>query len=329
MEEGEGQSITCAAHECDILVDDATVMRLVGNSKVKLRYQQLVTKSFVECNRLLRWCSSPGCNDAIKVQFVEAWNVTCKCSHTFCFACGEKCHDPVKCHLLRKWFKEYDFETYGWIASNTKNCPKCKTSIEKSGGCNQMVCRNKNCGARFCWACLRLLTSHNICGLSCNQWQADTSSAQEKSSFADQRHLFYMARYDNHMKSLDFEHKLYYSLKKVEEMEQGGMSYVVLQFLKSAVDTLYQCRQTLIYTYVFAYYLRENNQSLIFIENQRNLESATESLSEYLEKNIASKISADIEPEVLNKYLYCKARRKVFLDHVNEGHDKDWWEYRK
>lgn len=37
-----------------------------------------------------------------------------------------------------------------------------------------------------------------------------------------------------------------------------------VQFLKKAVDILCQCRQTLMYTYVFAYYLKKNNQSVIF-----------------------------------------------------------------
>ena len=37
-----------------------------------------------------------------------------------------------------------------------------------------------------------------------------------------------------------------------------------VQFLKKAVDILCSCRVTLMYTYVFAYYLRKNNQSAIF-----------------------------------------------------------------
>lgn len=48
MEEGVGQTIACAAHGCEILVDDANVMRLVKDSKVKLKYQHLITNSFVE-----------------------------------------------------------------------------------------------------------------------------------------------------------------------------------------------------------------------------------------------------------------------------------------
>lgn len=67
MEEGVGQTIACAAHNCPILVDDETTMRLLREPRVKLKYQHLITNSFVECNRLLRWCPSPDCTYAIKV----------------------------------------------------------------------------------------------------------------------------------------------------------------------------------------------------------------------------------------------------------------------
>ena len=52
----------------------------------------------------------------------------------------------------------------------------------------------------------------------------------------------------------------------METHKQNLPSAVVLQvqFLKKAVDILCQCRQTLMYTYVFAYYLKKNNQSVIF-----------------------------------------------------------------
>jgi hypothetical protein len=32
-----------------------------------------------------------------------------------------------------------------------KKCPKCKTLIEKAGGCHHMECGN--CGLHFCWTC--------------------------------------------------------------------------------------------------------------------------------------------------------------------------------
>lgn len=67
------------------------------------------------------------------------------------------------------------------------------------------------------------------------------------------------------MQSLRFEHKLYAQVKqKMEEMQQHNMSWIEVQFLKKAVDVLCQCRATLMYTYVFAFYLKKNNQSIIF-----------------------------------------------------------------
>jgi len=132
----------------------------------------------------------------------------------------------------------------------------------------------------------------------------------------------------NHMQSLKFENKLYASIKdKMEEMQQHNMSWIEVQFLRKAVDVLCQCRSALMYTYVFAYYLIKNNQSLIFEDNQRDLESATEKLSEYLERDVTSDNIADIKQRVQDKYRYCESRRKVLLQHVQEGYEKDCWEY--
>merc|ERR1712096_391357 len=89
------------------------------------------------------------------------------------------------------------------------------------------------------------------------------------------------------MGSLKFESKLYAMVKdKMEEMQQHNMSWIEVQFLKKSLDILCECRRTLMYTYVFAYYLRKNNQSAIFEDNQKDLESATEHLSEYLRETL-------------------------------------------
>ncbi len=107
------------------------------------------------------------------------------------------------------------------------------------------------------------------------------------------------------MQSLKFENKLYASIKeKMEEMQQHNMSWIEVQFLKKAVDVLCQCRQTLMYTYVFAYYLIKTNQSIIFEDNQRDLESATEKLSEYLEREITHENLSGIKQKVQDKYRY-------------------------
>ena len=93
----------------------------------------------------MRWCPAPDCNNAARVGHVDSRPVKCKCGHTFCFSCAENWHDPVKCALIRKWIKKCDddSETSNWINANTKECPKCKATIEKDGGCNHMICKNQ------------------------------------------------------------------------------------------------------------------------------------------------------------------------------------------
>ena len=58
------------------------------------------------------------------------------------------------------------------------------------------------------------------------------------------------------------------------------------------------------YTYAFAYYLKKNNQSAIFEDNQRDLETATEQLSEYLERDIDGENLADIKQKVQDKHRW-------------------------
>lgn len=336
VDEGMGQTIACAAFGCDILVDDVTVMNLIKDPKVRLKYQHLITNSFVECNKLLRWCPAPDCGHVVKVQYFDVKPVQCACGHTFCFACGENWHDPVKCMWLRKWIRKCDddSETSNWIAANTKECPKCHVTIEKDGGCNHMICKNQNCRADFCWVCLGPWEPHGSSWYNCNRFDEDEAKkardSQEKSRCHLQRYLFYCNRYMNHMQSLKFENKLYASVRlKMEEMQQHSMSWIEVQFLKVAVDVLCSCRQTLMYTYVFAFYLSKNNQSIIFEENQKDLEHATEQLSEYLERDITSELLVDIKQKVQDKYRYCESRRKVLLDHVHEGYEKEQWEYQE
>lgn len=334
MDEHVGEGISCPAHKCDILVDEAFVGQVVKDSKVKSQYNHLIANSFVENNRLMSWCPGPDCQNAVKANYHDALPVTCYCGYTFCFGCGEPVHEPVRCPWLKKWIKKCndDSETSNWISANTKECPKCHVTIEKNGGCNHMVCRNNNCKADFCWMCLGPWEPHGSSWYSCNRYDEKDAQAardaQAKSRQALERYLFYCNRYMNHAQSAKFETKLYAQVKqKMEEMQQHNMSWIEVQFLRKAVDVLCLCRNTLKYTYVFAFYLKKNNQSVIFEDNQKDLEMATEILSEYLERDITSECLSDIKQKVQDKYRYCEARRKALLDHVYEGYDTDIWEY--
>ena len=133
MDEGIGQTIPCPA-KCDILVDDKTVLNLIENPAIRRKYQHLITNSFVECNRNMRWCPGTNCTNAIKASYCDVAMVTCSCQTSFCFQCGQSWHEPIKCKWLKKWQKKChdDSETSNWIAANTKECPQCHATIGNS-----------------------------------------------------------------------------------------------------------------------------------------------------------------------------------------------------
>ncbi len=207
-------------------------------------------------------------------------------------------------------------------------------TIEKNGGCNHMICKNQACRSEFCWVCLGPWEPHGSSWYNCNRFNEDDAKkardAQEKSRHALQRYLHYCNRYMNHLQSLKLEKKLVTSTRqKMEEMQQHNMSWIEVQFIRKAVEILLQCRQTLMYTYAFAFYLKRNNHSIIFEDNQADLEISVEKLSSYLEREITSDNAIEIKQNVQDKYRYCEQRRKVLLDHVHEGYDKDYWEYQE
>lgn len=56
MDEGVGNSISCASTDCDVIIDDETVLELVEDSEAKLRYQHLITNSFVQVRARITYC---------------------------------------------------------------------------------------------------------------------------------------------------------------------------------------------------------------------------------------------------------------------------------
>jgi ariadne-1 len=130
ISDGVCNAITCAENGCDIIVDDQTITDIVKEPKVRAKYQYLITNSFVVTNRFLRWCPTPNCLNAIKVNHIEFIPIECNCGSVFCFLCGEKWHEPTRCNILKSWNKKclgetgekIDCETANWILSYTKVC---------------------------------------------------------------------------------------------------------------------------------------------------------------------------------------------------------------
>lgn len=339
LDGGLNDWITCPFPKCGQLVEHIIIADLLRNdARVLSLYDKFLINSYVESHSQLKWCPSPDCSFAVKTacRVTEPRLVNCKCGAKFCVCCGEEWHEPSTCFALRQWLRkgERDGPTLQWIASNTKECPKCHVPIEKDGGCNHVLCKSPSCRYDFCWVCLGPWESHGSSWYSCNRYDASEAKAARDAQQANRlhlnRYLHYYSRYVNHRQSVDFERNLYATVKrKAEEVitAQPRLTWVDLHFLTRAVDVLIDCRQTLKYTYVFAYYLTKCNQGDIFEDNQRDLENATETLSEYLERDINEANFQELKQKVHNKLSYCSTRRQVLIDHVNEGTLKDWWKF--
>lgn len=89
---------------------------------------------------------------------------------------------------------------------------------------------------------------------------------------------------------------------------------IEVQFVHNASECLQQCRQTLKWTYAFAYYLERNNQTEIFEDIQKDLELSVENLSEMFEKPTDQ--LANLKVEMMDKISYCNRRRTIVLEHT-------------
>ncbi|KAK3689794.1 hypothetical protein B0T22DRAFT_376976 [Podospora appendiculata] len=337
-EEGEAARIQCPADGCNLIID-ARSLDLLVTPELRTRYHELLNRTYVEDKDQLKWCPAPDCQNAIECQVKKkdldkvVPTVACLCSHRFCFGCILNDHQPAPCELVKRWLKKCadDSETANWISANTKECPKCNSTIEKNGGCNHMTCRK--CKHEFCWMCMGLWSEHGTSWYNCNRFEersgTEARDAQAKSRVSLERYLHYYNRYANHEQSARLDKDIYHKTEKkmVQLQRDSKMSWIEVQYLNSASQALQTCRQTLMWTYAFAFYLARNNQTEMFEDNQKDLEMAVESLSEMFEKPVAELQDPKLKVEIMDKTSYCNKRRVILLDDTAQNLAEGRWTF--
>jgi ariadne-1 len=114
----------------------------------------------------------------------------------------------------------------------------------------------------------------------------------------------------------------------MEEMQvTSELTWIEVQFLKKAVDTVTGCRMTLKWTYAMAFYLARDNMTELFEDNQRDLERAVEDLSEQLEKPIERDQIATLRQRVTDLTVYVQRRREIMLSDTAEGFSEGRWKW--
>jgi ariadne-1 len=283
VNEGKSLDITCMAFKCKGRVPD-NLIRKFTSAEIYAKYTAFVSKSFVEDNPNIKWCPRAGCGNAVKSDVKSISEAQCSCGFKFCFKCNGEAHAPGTCNMMKEWLKKCqdDSETSNWISVNTKDCPKCNSAIEKNGGCNHMTCRK--CKHEFCWICMGNWSGH----AACNKFVEDSNKSMDRAAL--ERYLHYYHRYQTHEQSKKFEQTLREAavVKMVSIQNTDSNRWIDVQYIDTATEQLIECRRTLKYTYVFAFYMINGPEKNLFEYLQAELEKTTEQLSGYLEAPIGS-----------------------------------------
>jgi len=321
--EGVGQMIGCAYPGCKVLLGYQTVMSLLQNEATKEKYQCLLANNFVQHNRYLQWCPAPGCNRALRgLNALLKTMVTCSCGHSFCFACALDNHEPVDCRRMEFWngHGAEEAESVKWISAHTQKCPQCNVNIVKNGGCQFMQCRQ--CRYEFCWQCLIHAPGHrhHVCHV---RFVEGVGAGGQQYLFNDIG--FYQGNYNKHQQAAK-EETPELEEKVAAARTAKSLTSSDLCFLDGAIRTLAQCRRASAHAYIFDYFLRPNNQRIIFEENLRNFSQSVESLSLLLKEDDWNRCDFILlKDKIVSQDRYCQQRQKSMMAHVQEGLDKDWW----
>ncbi|KAF7300136.1 RBR-type E3 ubiquitin transferase [Mycena kentingensis (nom. inval.)] len=356
-------SCRCMTENCTLVAPDEFVRASI-DADTYSRFQELLVRHFVGHMPTLKFCPYPSCTNTVscpaaasKVALTTVVpTVSCGArglptsvplsqsqelakqatgqEHTFCFGCViDSDHRPVICAVASLWLKKCrdDSETANWIKSNTKECPKCVSTIEKNGGCNHMTCRK--CTHEFCWVCMGPWSAHGTSWYSCNRFDEDASvnarDAQSRSRASLERYLHYYNRWANHEQSAKLARTLFIKTeKKMEEMQvTSSLTWIQVQFMKKAVEELDKCRITLKWTYAMAYYLAKGNQKELFEDNQRDLERAVEELSEMIESPLEPETIPTLRQKVTDKTVYVQKRNQIVLEDTADGFLEGRWSW--
>ncbi|EOY09683.1 IBR domain-containing protein isoform 2 [Theobroma cacao] len=237
------------------------MINVLASDEDKEKYFRYFIRSYVEDNRKTKWCPAPGCDYA--VDFIlgsGSYDVTCRCSYSFCWNCTEEAHRPVDCGTVAKWIlkNSAESENMNWILANSKPCPKCKRPIEKNQGCMHITC-TPPCKFEFCWLCLGAWSDHGerTGGFyACNRYETakqegvydEAEKRREMAKNSLERYTHYYERWATNQSSrqkalADLQQMQTVHLEKLSDRQCQPESQ--LKFITEAWLQIVECRRVL------------------------------------------------------------------------------------
>lgn len=153
--------------KCVIPVTAREVESIVSRQHFQ-KYLDFSLRRYLACTPNVRTCPAPDCTYAYileKVSQCEVKHFVCAredCGREYCYDCKRPWHDGRTCEEARSEvaisMPEDAIPVDTLSKMNAKQCPVCRSTIEKmaDGSCNQVHC--VCCGSDFCWLCGRKIT---------------------------------------------------------------------------------------------------------------------------------------------------------------------------
>ncbi|THY30266.1 hypothetical protein D6D01_03279 [Aureobasidium pullulans] len=119
------------------------------------KYARFARRAALSSNPDYRYCFSISCDSGQVYEGQEPVFSCQVCGHKHCTICEVDWHEDETCEQYQsrnQVQKEYEAESEATLQATSKPCPNCQARIEKSDGCDHMLC--SQCQHQFCWACL-------------------------------------------------------------------------------------------------------------------------------------------------------------------------------
>jgi len=182
LETGAAGDVPCP--ECKIPISEDALCAVLPKKTIFRLYARNVEQKAVASGAVPRSCPTPNCQMRQTFNEGDSGRLICPiCVKESCWLCGtQPYHDGQTCEQNAKRERVRGQKTdedllFEWMEqTGTRQCPTChmattKENLERQkeqrSECHKMLCRN--CGTKFCFKCLSVLSDTYTCGCTKNK----------------------------------------------------------------------------------------------------------------------------------------------------------------
>ena len=326
---------TCPQEGCSLIVYEKLYSKFLKDKSSLEKLDKAICKNYINKNIDIKQCPNEKCHYYVKSRDHSSQEINCLCGTSYCFKCQKEPHRPCTCEIYDKFIKiqrntNVEEDNKRWIEANTKECPHCHQKIQRSQGCNYMLCdkRAGGCGHAFCYVCEIDWSKHSQDHFNCNKYTEAVKNKEknakriqaelEKNIKKYERYDFYYPRYMNYKSAVEvcqttFRESLEEKINLLMAMQ--NLQLLETNFIRDALNTIIEAKRTLKNIYIFGYYMKDTKNKQLFEYSQGILEFNTETLHKLLiDEHLNLLIEADERD-------YFTSQFQKFKDSVNKKKD--------